>query len=359
MIKTLIVDDSAIIRNILTRVMQDDGRFEIVGQAENGEKAVRKNDELKPDLIIMDYNMPVMNGLLASKRIFENSEHLPAIVTFTTETDIAIKEEFFAAGILAFFQKPNIASMTKEQLNVFCDSLEEVYNKRTMKVFPSGNYFSKISQVSLPAKEKIEKQPITDSLSGFHYKLLVIGSSTGGPEALKQVLSDIGPNFPLPILVTQHIDALFDRQLVSWLSSVTGLSVELAKDNTIPKKGCVYLAPAEKHLKIGSHNSDSETFNIMLSDEPPVHFLKPAVDIMFRSVRESFGGEVIAVILTGMGADGSEELLRLKKAGAYTICQDEKSSVVYGMPKAAAELGGATEILPLNQIGKKLRGLVF
>lgn len=368
MIRTLIVDDSALIRAMLIHVINNDDRLEMVGQAENGLKAIELNEELKPDLIIMDYNMPVMDGLAASRRIFETSSHLPAIVTFTTETDALIKEQFMCAGVLAFERKPNIASMTSEELHKFCDRLVENYNKRSSRVFPSARYFTDITGISPSA---MESKPQTENLylyenhvdiwsipDSYDYSILIIGSSTGGPEALKQLISDLGPNFPLPVLITQHVDSLFDKQLVNWLSTATKVPVELARDNIHPEKGHVYLAPADRHLEIAESFENSRTFVMRLSDKPRVHFLRPSVDVMFKSVCKFYKNRIIAVILTGMGSDGAEELLNLHKEGACCICQDESSSVVYGMPKAAVDLGAADKVLPLNKIGPYIWNLL-
>ena len=361
MIKTLIVDDSAIMRAMLKQVLSQDDRFEYAGEAGNGEIAVRQNEVLKPDLIIMDYNMPVMNGLDASRHIFNESNHLPAIIAFTTETDDAIRDEFLTAGILAFFQKPNIAQMNTTQLKDFCEKIVNVYKKRRADVIPSSRFLNTLggnkSDTDSGSKAtNIKNNSTEDNAPNADYKLLAIGSSTGGPEALNTVLSDIGPDFPLPILITQHIDSLFDTHLAKWLTSVTKVPVQLAKNEIIAKKGTAYIAPADKHMTV--IKTEDGSCMIRLSDEPPLHFLKPAIDVMFKSINESFGENCIAVILTGMGADGSEELLKMKKNGAYTICQNEETCVVYGMPKAAIDAGAACKILPLGEIGKKIREIV-
>lgn len=363
MIRTLVVDDSAIVRAMLSHVIKDDGRLEMVGQAENGLKAVNMNDELKPDLIIMDYNMPVLDGLAAARQIYTNSDHLPAIVTFTTEDDESVREKFICAGVLAVEKKPNIASMTSEELKKFCDRLVENYNKRSAKVIPSARYFSQVTGLSSESEE-VEKPAKPDNAflyenhldiwsipDNYDYSILIVGASTGGPEALKTLITDLGPDFPLPVLITQHIDSLFDKQLASWLSTVTKVPVELARDNIHPQKGHVYLAPSDHHLEISTSFENSQSFVMHLSTKPRVHFLRPAVDEMFKSVRKFYSNRIIAVMLTGMGSDGSEELLKLHQEGAYCICQDESTSVVFGMPKAAIDLGAANKILPLDKIG--------
>ncbi len=343
MINTLIVDDSAIVRAMVNEVLRNDGRFSVCGTAENGEAAVKKSKECSPDLIIMDIIMPVMNGIEATALIMKQPDP-PVIVNFTTEDSILTGYQALEAGSVEVIRKPNLATIKEDELKQFCDKLAVICkNRRSCRKIPSM---------------KPESSPGADKFPGKHnYNVLLIGASTGGPKAIQSVLQSIGANFPLPILVTQHIDTLFDVQFTNWLNTSTGLSVQLATDGCIPEAGKVYIAPANRHLEIRKLGVDS--FTLVLNDDPPVHFLKPSVDKMFSSACEAFSDKILAVLLTGMGRDGADGCVEIKRCGGFVVCEDESSCIVYGMPKAAIDGGGANIVLPLKEIGPFIKNSVL
>ena len=193
-------------------------------------------------------------------------------------------------------------------------------------------------------------------LARHSFSAVLVGVSTGGPTALLELLKEIGNNFPLPIFITQHIDSSFDKELITWLSSEAAVPVHLAENDIKPLPGHVYFAPSDAHLTFKTYYKGE--FRIELNYDVPVNYVRPAVDKMFESAAKVFGGNCIAVVLTGMGMDGAKGCLNLKNLGAYTIAQDEASCTIYGMPKAVFETGGACEVLPLNKIAKRLWGLV-
>ena len=199
--------------------------------------------------------------------------------------------------------------------------------------------------------ETFSRKPLNRSFS-----LVLIGASTGGPVAIQKLLSSLDPSFPLPILITQHIDGSFDQQLAKWLSTTTRIPVSTAQSGIQIEPGHAYIAPYTHHLKIRRHSSrNSDTkFVSMLDDSAELNFLKPSVDKMFLECADVAGNEIIAVILTGMGNDGTQGLLKIKSKGGYTIAQDRKTCVVFGMPKSAIEAGAIDEVLSLDQIGHRL-----
>lgn len=335
MINILLVDDSAIIRAIIKQILTNDSRFNIVGESSNGQDAIAKNARLHPDLIIMDINMPVMNGIDATKTIMKEAP--TNIVIFSTEDTAKIGFEGINAGAKDIIAKPDLASSSQAFYEEFKEKLFLLGSKGTKK-----NTAEKIEAI----KNSNEK-----------YNLVMIGASTGGPAAVQTVLKNLGADLNAPILVTQHIDASFADHYTPWLSETTGLNVQFAKDGQACEKGRVYVAPPDYHMTIEG-NSESGSYIIKLNQSNPVHFLRPAVDPMFFSGAAIAKNHCIGILLTGMGRDGADGCVELKKQGAYTICESEETCAVYGMPKAAIDDGGAKTVLPLYKIGEFVRNLL-
>ena len=352
MIKVLIVDDSAIVRAMIKQIMETDIRFQIVGIAENGEKAVLRNTELNPDLIVMDINMPVMDGLAATKKIMETSD--PAVVCFSTEDSVDIGYQCIEAGALELIRKPDFSVMTTEVLQDFCERLVEIADKHAKNRRDKAQNQTKQEEKVSAAKEEIPASENTN----HRYELCLIGASTGGPAAVQTVLTGLGSNFPLPILVTQHIDSLFDVQFAKWLDGSTGMEVELAENGTIVKPGHAYVSPANVHLEVEEVPGKAGEYQLLLSDEPPLHFLKPAVDKLFFSASKVCKEKTLAIILTGMGRDGADGCKQIVDGGGMTIAQDENSCIVFGMPRAAIECGGVKAVKALDDIAPYVKTLV-
>lgn len=340
MISVLIVDDSVLVRKVLSQFFKEDSRFNVVGEAENGLKAISENRKLSPDLIIMDINMPVMNGIDATRQILETSS--PAIIVFSTEDSADIMYKCLEAGALDIIQKPNLSSMNSNNLKSFYEHVYLVAEKHK-------------SEKNAPAPKIDIPEESTDCSHTNNYDILIIGASTGGPAAIQTVLSHLNKNLPVPILITQHIDSFFDEQFAKWLNETTDIPVELAKTGCVPQKGHAYIAPANKHLIV---RNSHDKITLLLDDGEPVHFLKPAVDKMFFSVAEIYKEKTLAVLLTGMGKDGAEGCVAVKKSGGYTIVEDESSCIVFGMPKAAIDKGGARSVLPLDKIAGFIETLI-
>jgi len=327
MIRTLIVDDSPLVRSIIRDFLETEGSFEIVDEAENGQDGINKAKECNPDLITMDYEMPVMNGLDAVVEIRKFSTC--GIVVVSTHDTAKMAYEAILKGAHEFFAKDNFTSkMSDRQRKEIIDTLKQI--------------------TKIVKKYSIHQEPEkqAETVHG-EAKCIVIASSTGGPMALCQLFSALPDNFPVPILLVQHNTSGFDKGFVQWLDGYAQLEVKIAEEGVIPAKGSVYVAPTEKHLIIG----DSGT---AFSDDEPVCNQKPSADILFKSAAEYYGNSLVSVILTGMGEDGAEGTRAVKKAGGITIAQNEATSMIFGMPQAAIETGCVDMVLPLNEIAQKL-----
>jgi len=327
MIKTLIVDDSPLVRDILKDFLVSEGTFEIVGEAENGEEAVAKAKELNPDLITMDYEMPVMNGLIAIEKIRQFSSC--GIVVITTHDTAKMAYEATVKGAHEFYAKDIFTS--------------EMTDRK------KGEIFSTLKHITGIRKRLGSLQELSDDSTEVPRKIncIVIASSTGGPMALCQLCSGLPANFSVPILLVQHNTSGFDKGFVQWLDGYSHLNVQIAEEGIYPIKGNVYVAPTDKHLSIGNTG-------IILDDSDPINNQKPAADFLFKKAAELFGSSIISVVLTGMGSDGAEGTRSIKKAGGITIAQDEASSMIFGMPGAAVETGCVDMVLPLSEIAQKL-----
>lgn len=353
-INTLVVDDSGIVRAMLCQVLGDDERFNVVDTAENGQIAVEKNELYKPDLITMDIKMPVMDGITATKKILKNSR--PAIIAFTTEDDSKTSCEMFDAGAVELKKKPNLATMSRSTLESFCDELAEIVNSyEKYRNIKSNRAYKNEKKEHIAEREKLKKEFMAPQL----IDIVMIGASTGGPVAIQTVLKDLGPDFEKPILITQHIDNLFDEYFASWLTTTTGMTCTIAKDGEILQKSHAYIAPTNRHLLIKELTEAPGKYQIVLDDSDPVHYLKPAVDKMFVECSKILKDRVMAIILTGMGKDGAEGCAQVIKNGGWTIAQSEDSCIVFGMPKAAIELKAIKSIKPLGEIAAAIKSKII
>ena len=326
--KILIVDDSAVIRSILKQILENDKSITIVGEASNGKKAVDMAEELNPDLIIMDLNMPVLNGIEATQQIMKKSP--TPILIFSGEVDAHSGFDAIQKGAVEILKKPDFHDINEpEFVNSFIQRIKEL---------------EKVHSATTKKKYSAQKACEDDNAS---YKICLIGASTGGPVAIKKILTDLPADFPLGIAIVQHLEKGFEEGYTEWLNDQSKLTVRLAKINDMPKPGEVIVSPVDVHLVL---NGNSFTYN----DGPPVLNQKPSVDILFKSAAKSYGNKVLAVLLTGMGKDGGEGCVAIKEKCGFTVVQDEETSTIFGMPQAAIELGGASVVLPLNEIAEFL-----
>jgi two-component system response regulator WspF len=328
-----IVNDMPMAVETLRRIVSGMPGHSIAWTAANGAEALKKCTQDTPQLILMDLVMPIMDGVETTRRIMIRNPCAILVVTATFEGNSAKVVEALGAGALDAVQTPTLVEN---------DHLRP--NSLMIKIEAIGNLISendKSKQTSQFALNRGKSSPERD-------RLVVIGASAGGPSALATVLSPLPRDFPAAIIIVQHIDAQFAPSMAAWLASQTPLSVRVAREGDQPKTGTVLVAGTNDHLAF----IDSHT--IGYTKEPRDSHYRPSVDVFFESVVRYWRGDTIGVLLTGMGRDGAKALKALRDTGAFTISQDAESCVVYGMPKAARELGAAVEILPLQKIASRL-----
>lgn len=345
MIKVLIVDDSALIRRILTDILNTDDEISVVGTARNGKEALEKIEILKPDLVTLDIEMPIMDGITALQHIVSKYK-IPVIMISTLSQEGAeLTIKALDEGAVDFLPKPN---------NVFNLSKEDISSDIINKIKAGAN--SKIihaQPIELPLKDIKLKQKV-DRGKKFNY-IVSIGSSTGGPRALQNVLSRLPKDINASIVIAQHMPPKFTKSLADRLNSISEIIVKEAEEGEILEKGCAYIAPGDFHMRIVKEENN---LVIRLNKSPKIMGLRPTVDNLMESVAEIKEYLKLGVILTGMGSDGAKGIMAIKKSKAYTIAQDEASSVVYGMPRASIETGLIDTVLPIHEIGDKISNKV-
>jgi two-component system chemotaxis response regulator CheB len=343
-IKVLVVDDSQVVRMLLVHLLESDPEIRVIGAVADGRSAADFVIENRPDVVLMDIHMPQMDGFEATRRIME-TQPVPIVVCTATANpqDVAIAFRVMEAGALACVEKP-----------VARDHVD--FEQRVTNLLQTVKLMSEVKVVRRWPRSVPDSFPATRLPQGkpapADIRVVGIGASTGGPPVLQTILSDLPQDFPVPILVVQHIARGFLPGLAQWLDQTTGLRVHIAAHGTVPLPGQVYLAPDDFHMGFGSAAC------ILLSREEPENGNRPAVSYLFRSLAAACGPSALGVLLSGMGRDGAAELKLMRDRGAITIAQDRDSSVVYGMPGAAAELGGATHVLPAGRIADALLALV-
>ena len=368
--KVLVVDDSSFFRRRVTDIINKDPQLEVVDVAVNGQEAVDKAAAIKPDVITMDIEMPVLNGIDAVKKIMAQSP--TAILMFSSLTHQGAKATLDAleAGALDFLPKKfsDIAKDSEEAGSLLRQRVSQLARKRGFlrKPIESSQRATRPTRSATPPlkvnlstdastspskKDVVSSKGITKS-SGKEYKLLAIGTSTGGPVALQKILTQFDQNFPLPIVMVQHMPAAFTSAFAKRLDSLCKVSVKEANDGDLLKPGCAYLAPGGRQMIISGTES-APKLKIIDDDSPKITF-KPSVDISFGSAAKVFSGKVLAVILTGMGSDGKEGSRMLKAKGATIWSQDEQSCVVYGMPQAVDKAGLSQQSLSLDVMASSM-----
>jgi two-component system chemotaxis response regulator CheB len=346
MINTLIVDDSALARDIIRDFLEGDEQFKIIGEAADGEEAIQKILSLNPDLVTLDIEMPKKNGLEVIEAVMKETS-VP-IVVITSHDTAQNAYEATVRGALEFYPKDTFtASLKPEKQREIYETLKRISGVKAHKpaaikrecLLSQGSAGDESTIfASLPAKREI--------------RAVVIASSTGGPKALLTFFSLLPGDFPAPIVIVQHNTSGFDESFVQWLNNYTSLKVKIAEEGEIPKAGTVYVAPTDKHLEF--RVTEGRLISLYHNNDKPEHNQKPAADVLFRTAAETLKESVISVVLTGMGNDGAAGTRRIQEMGGITLAQDEDSSLIYGMPKAAAETGCVDMVLPLDRLPGEL-----
>lgn len=336
MIRVLVVEDSRVSREFIMHILASDPEIEVIGYAENGRQAVEFVERDKPDLITMDICMPEMDGFEATRQIMETNP-VP-IIMVTARPDMRELETSFSAievGALLMLQKPpgfghpeqeQAAKELIRMVKLMAEIRVVRRRVRTQELRPAA------AEQNWPAE------------CNANIRIVAIGASTGGPPVIQKILAELPTDFPLPILVVQHMARGFTEGFVEWLGQTAALPVHLAFNGSQIRAGHVYVAPDGVQMKIDAGG------RMLCLDEPPLHGLKPSVSYLFRSLAECFGESAVGVLLTGMGRDGAAELALMRQNGALTIAQDSESSVVFGMPGEAVRLNGASYVLPPERI---------
>jgi two-component system chemotaxis response regulator CheB len=346
-IKVLIIDDSALVRQILTEIFSSDPEIEVIGTASDPYVAVKKMKSVKPDVITLDIEMPRMDGITFLRRLM--AQHpIPVVVisTLTVEgADTALNALEY--GAVEVISKPtlNTKKALEESTIRLCDSIKaafhaQVERKRPSSIKTNTNLQSKTTTSLIPKRNVLET---TD-------KVVAIGASTGGVQAIQHILQQLPIDCP-GVVIVQHMPELFTKQFAVRLDRECDVSVKEAENGDSILKGHVLIAPGNLHLTVVRSGAK---YVVRLIDKPLVNRHRPSVDVLFESVAESVGKNAIGIILTGMGGDGAKGILQMKTAGAYTIAQDENSCVVYGMPKEAVKLNAINKILPLDNIANEI-----
>ena len=355
MINTLIVDDSALARDILRDFLEDDENFSIIGEAADGEEAVEKILSLNPDLVTLDIEMPKKNGLEVIEEVMKKTS-VPIVVISSHDT---AKNAYEATlrGALEFYSKDTFSSsLSPGKRKEIYETLKRISGIKALHgtavcepavrepvVFEEPE--TKEAGVGPALIKRPEKREI---------QAVVIGSSTGGPKALSTFFSILPGDFPVPIVIVQHNSSGFDKSFAQWLDTFTALNVKVAEEGEKPKSGTVYVAQTDRHLEL--RLTDGQMI-LRYNDDEPENNQKPAVDVLFRTAAESLMASVISVVLTGMGSDGAAGTKMIRETGGITLAQDEESSLIYGMPKAATETGCVDIVLPLDLIPEELANL--
>ena len=343
LIKVLLIDDSPIALTILGRILLTAPDIQVVGTAKDGKEGLALVQQLKPDVICVDLHMPVMDGYEFTKECMAKFPTPILVVSVSVQEGSTNIFKLLEAGAIDVFAKPR-------------SGIESEYDKRALELISKVRMVAGvvpirkhkgvgIQELGVGSK-KLDKERVFSELGVI--RVIAIGASTGGPQALQTILSQLPANFPLPIICVQHIGSEFATGFIEWLATQCRIKVKFAQTGESPEHGTIYFPQIETHLKI---NGDGRFFS---TAEPLYDGHRPSITVTMRSVADYYKNDVMAILITGMGRDGAEGMLSVLRTGGITIAQDENSSIVFGMPKAAIEIGAAKYVLSPEEIVKIL-----
>ncbi|MCK8081511.1 MULTISPECIES: protein-glutamate methylesterase/protein-glutamine glutaminase [Vibrio] len=361
-IKVLVVDDSSFFRRRVSEIINSEARLEVIDVAVNGKEAVEKAKQLRPDVITMDIEMPVMDGITAVREIMAASPTPILMFSSLTHDGARATLDALDAGALDFLPKKfeDIARNRDDAVALLQQRVIQIAAKRAfMRRAPITPRASATASTATALRQPVSAAPAARPAasaakfraSGKKYQLTAIGTSTGGPVALQKILTRIPANYPHPIVLVQHMPATFTAAFASRLNTLCKIEVREAQDGDVLKPGVAYLAPGGKQMMVDGRAGSAR---LRIIDGGDRMNYKPCVDVTFGSAAKIYGDKVLSMILTGMGADGREGSRMLKTAGSTIWAQDEDSCVVYGMPQAVAKAGISTEDLPLDRIAERI-----
>ncbi len=354
-INVLIVDDSALMRNLIGRIVENAPGFAVAAKAMNGLFALKKLETMTPDVIVLDLEMPEMNGIEFLKKRRELKIDVPVIILSSiARRGAEVTMEALSLGASDFVKKPS-GSVSED---IHGKPLAAFMPRPAAELHPAPpsapTPASVLQSVYIPAPSKPLVLPSGNLRPHSNLQILAIGISTGGPNALRQVFADIAPDFPLPILVVQHMPAGFTAEFARSLDRNCPLDVKEAEEGDLVKKGRILIAPGDYHIEV-ERRSLAGIVHVTQTEATNGH--RPSAGVLFKSVAKAYGSNAMAAIMTGMGRDGSYEIGEIYKAGGLTLAQDEASSVVFGMPKVAIEQGNAEKVVPLAEMAATLNKL--
>lgn len=338
-LRVLVVDDSLFMRGAVKKILDEDGRFEVVGDASDGIAAIEKVEKCRPDVVTMDFNMPLMNGVEAVRRIMSSSPVPIVMLSAHTTQGARQTMEALEAGAMDFLTKPS---------GEVSADLSQVGPELIEKLWAAAHADTSKLPSSWSRPEKVAARPAPRPEPAPGRRIVVIGVSTGGPAALAQFLPDFPRRTHLALVVVQHMPPAFTTALAERLDSISRMKVKEAKDGDRPAEGTALVAPGGLHLEFSSDGS------VLLRKTPPVNGCRPSADVTMKSAAGVFSRHVIGVIMTGMGRDGAEGMAAIKSAGGRTLAQDKESCVVFGMPKACIDTGVVDAITPLDALTEAL-----
>lgn len=344
-IKVLIVDDSAFIRKILKDILESDGDIEVIATAKNGSEAIDFLKTNDADVITLDVEMPVMDGLETLRQIMKTKYTPVVMLSSLTKDGADMTFKALDLGAVSFIAKPsNIFKMgTTEIHDSIINKIREASNIKANKVLEDRN----------PGLHKIKPLPARTYHDEQISRIIAIGTSTGGPRALQEVLSNISPLVKAPILIVQHMPKGFTKSLADRLNTISPINVKEAEDEEILQNGTAYIAPGDRHLNIKQISKTK--YKIKLDDGPNISGHKPSVDSLFESICSEADSQIMAVVMTGMGSDGSKGIRCLKESKkSFNIAEDESSCIVYGMPKSAVATGTVDKTIALTKIANEI-----
>ena len=337
----LLVDDAAVVRSALSLAIAQDEDLEVAGTAPNGRIALAKFSALKPDIVLLDFEMLEMDGLATVRELRKKDSCVPIIMfSNLTEHGAAVTLEALSLGVTDYVTKPSRVDMTA--------TLEAISRELLPKIRALCHLPEVRNKLTPAAKPNAQAPPATVSRSPRSpVQIVAIGVSTGGPDALARVLPSLPANFPVPVVIAQHMPRIFTSLLASRLSAKSSLPVRECVSGEPLRPGCAVIAPGDFHMVLSQEDG---SLHLRTHQGPKENFCRPSVDVLFHSVARTFGAHALAVVLTGMGHDGLKGCEALHGLGAQIYVQDEASSVVWGMPGLVARSGLADKILPLDQI---------
>ncbi|MBS3803701.1 MAG: chemotaxis response regulator protein-glutamate methylesterase [Oleiphilaceae bacterium] len=365
-VSVLVVDDSGFFRKRLTEILNASGSIRVVGVASNGREGVEMAEKLRPDVITMDYEMPIMDGITAVREILKHRAVPVLMFSSLTYEGARVTLDALEAGAVDFLPK-NFEEIARDS-----SQLQQILRQRILDVAGSRPAATPSRPPPKPAASPDSRPPASGGgarkapqpavvpesprptgrrAPGQHYSVVAIGTSTGGPIALQQVLTKLPANFPAPLILVQHMPASFTKAFADRLNSLCQIQVRQAEDGDVLKPGLALLAPGGKQMMIENRGGQARVR--VLPGDGRLNY-RPCVDVTFGSLARSFPGKTLGIVLTGMGADGKEGCRMMKAGGSVVWSQDEKTSVIYGMPMAVAKAGLSDEILALGDVGARM-----